>query len=80
MKGEHITRDSLVDMFASFDIAFRQGILHQLEVVIKATQADAKDTTDNDTSIQVSYNNLLLMQSCCQQAQQEYLELCKKAS
>lgn len=78
MMVEHITRESLVDMFASLDVNCRQGILDNLVKSIAATEEDATSGNAPLEEIGKSLQNLLLMQSCCQQAHTEFAELSKK--
>ena len=80
MIGEHITRESLVDMFASLDNACRVGILTNLEKSIAATEEDATSGNLPMDDIGKSLQNLLLMQSCCQQAHNEFHELSEKTA
>lgn len=79
MVGEQlITRESLVDMFASFDVKCRQEILASLEKSIEATIEDCEEAKSSNESILASVRNLQLMESCCKQAQEEFEELSRK--
>lgn len=73
-----ITRESLIDMFASFDNKCRQEILTSLEKSIKATEEDATSGNAPDDLIRKSWDNLTLMRECCKQAQDEFDGLSKK--
>lgn len=77
MKDEHITRGSLVDMFASFNADFRQRVLDELDNSIKATEQDAHDGSAPMQDIKRSYDNLVQMRECCQEAHEEFKALNK---
>lgn len=79
MKVEHITRESLVDMFSSLNVELRTGILTSLQASIDATEEDVTSGgIPADASVVESMQNLLLMQECCKQAHTEFDELSKR--
>lgn len=77
MTGEHIDREDLVDMFATFPQDFRQKVLAQLESAIAETKEESEATFNQDL-VDKSLRNLKLMKECCEQAENEYTELYRK--
>lgn len=79
MVQESITRECLIDMFASFDNECRRTILTGLKKSFKATDAELNDCTDPETQAVLikSLSNLDIMQQCCKKAQEEFDELDK---
>ena len=76
---ESISRECLIDMFASFDNICRHMIVTGLERSIQATQKELCESTEPESQLvlSTSLENLLTMQSCCQQAQNEFDSLDK---
>jgi len=75
-----LTREDIVDMFSSFSSPFRKNILEELDKAIDATEADATNGAILDECIAQSLEKLLLMKTCCEQAQEEFEGLSKRTA
>lgn len=78
MSGEHISRDDLVDMFATFSEGVRNNILMELNNAISETEAEAQDGAVPANLASESLRKLNVIQACLLQASSEFKGLSKR--